>query len=207
MSSEIFPFQSGESVNPPIWQGNSNSPTIVVRNIANANFGSSKVSISKAEIAGQNIFKIGSSEGGFLERSFTQIGSFERGIIQVAPIEVNTNQDTIVKVGSTQVGILESSPIQISPLETGSFQVGIVEHNILEVSSNKVSTYQNNTSQIQVIQSGTAPVNSREVSLSTLEPFAQLFSVHNPIPPQLTQVALFLAIALYALMPYLLQKT
>jgi hypothetical protein len=188
ISSKIFPFQSGESVNLPRRQGNSDSPTIVVRNIADADVGSSKVSISKAEIGGNNILKISSSKGGFLERSFTQIGSFKRGIVQVAPIEVNTKQDTIIKVGSTQVGILESSPIQVSTLQTGSFQVGIVEHNVLQVSPSEISPNQNNSSQIQVVQTGIAPINTREVSFSSINPSFQLFSIHNAILQIINQI-------------------
>jgi hypothetical protein len=187
-SSEIFPFQSGESVNTTIWQDNSDSPTIVVRNIADADVGFSKVSISKAEIGGNNILKISSSEGGFLERSFTQIGSFKRGIVQVAPIEVNAIQDTVIKVGSTQFGILESCPIQISPVKIGSFQVGIVEHNVLQISPNEVSPDQNNSSQIQVVQTGIAPINTREVSFSSVNPSFQLFSIHNAIPQIINQI-------------------
>jgi hypothetical protein len=58
-SSEIFPFQTGESVDFSV--GQSNSDRAMILNIANPNFSSSEVSISKAGFIGQNVFKIGSS--------------------------------------------------------------------------------------------------------------------------------------------------
>jgi hypothetical protein len=177
-NSLILPFQSRESVDLPVGQSNSDSPMIL--NFANTNLSFSEVGVSVAGILpNYDLFKIGSSEGSLLKGSSTQIGSLERGIIQVTPIEVNTIQTTVVKDSSTQVGILKSSPVQISTLETGSFHAGIVEHNILEVRLSQVSPYQNDASQIQVVQFGTTPINSSEVSLSSPNQSFQLLPVHN----------------------------
>ncbi|MEM8777890.1 MAG: DNA/RNA non-specific endonuclease [Cyanobacteria bacterium P01_G01_bin.49] len=164
--------------------------------------GTSPQEISISKIGNTNsFFQVHIPQVGFTETGTEQVSTSQNTTMQISTIESSSIQTGPIHLSFSQIGFIkdspnsitfERSPLQITSIESSSNKIGPSEINLAKIRSSQIRPNQIseaqvgigevNFSKISIDQFNFAKTNPTEISITSLVPSEQFFSIHDTKP-------------------------